>query len=334
VTIAAADGPIREASDAIQAHRDNFQNEKYTAEASLQSHVESINSLESANTAVEKWVDSDGPRRLKKLEEQMTQKENEVQDSKIAVQEIEDTIKQIETDIHTADKNRKNMDDNLRHRQFKAKKRNAETERDNLDVNNARIARADYEREYAKSKKTEQDLTSQHATLMGEISSLKVQAKELKDTLATEYKNIKPDYMGKLIEVKVSTITSTGCYSLKKAKLNSLDLDSRRRRTSRTSTSRSTGRLWTGTSFAACPCHESYSRSHKPPSLFPVRSCSTTASRWPRSTTTSSISGTEPTREPTLTRSSSSPTRRSQSHRQPFAETTTTGLVGTRRMHR
>lgn len=127
-------------------------------------------------------------------------------DTKLAVQAIEDTIKQIETDIHTADKHKKNMDDNLRHRQFKAKKKAAEVERDGLNINEARIARADYEREYAKSKRTEQELTSQHATLMGEISSLKVQAKELKDTLATEYKNIKPDYMGKLIEVKVCTV--------------------------------------------------------------------------------------------------------------------------------
>lgn len=38
---------------------------------------------------------------------------------------------------------------------------------------------------------------------MGEIASLKVQAKELSDTLATEYKNIKDDFVSKLIEVKV-----------------------------------------------------------------------------------------------------------------------------------
>ena len=194
--------------DSIQAHRDNYQNEKFSAERQLQSHVESINSLETASGSVERWVESDGPRRLKKVDEAITKKENELADTKIAVQEIEDTIKQIETDIHTADKNRKNMDDNLRHRQFETKKRTAETERDGLKIDDARDARVAYEREYAKSKKIEQELTSKHATLMGEISSLTVQAKELKDTLSTEYKNIKPEYMGKLIEVKTSDLAN------------------------------------------------------------------------------------------------------------------------------
>lgn len=53
-SIAAADGPIRQAGDAIQTHRENFQNERVAFDSQLQSHVESINSLEAANGAVEK----------------------------------------------------------------------------------------------------------------------------------------------------------------------------------------------------------------------------------------------------------------------------------------
>lgn len=52
--IASADLPIRAASDEISAHRDRFANDKMLAEVTLQSHIESIHSLESANNAVEK----------------------------------------------------------------------------------------------------------------------------------------------------------------------------------------------------------------------------------------------------------------------------------------
>jgi len=108
-----------------------------------------------------RWIDSEGPKRLKKLDENVTKKENEVTDAKLAIQELDEVIKGIETEIHLADKNRKNMDDNIRHRQFKTKVEVARAEIQTLDIANARIARDSYERKYAKSKKNEQELTQQ-----------------------------------------------------------------------------------------------------------------------------------------------------------------------------
>jgi chromosome segregation ATPase len=108
-----------------------------------------------------RWIETDGPKRLKKLDEAVVKKENDVADAKLAIQELEDIIKGIENDIHLADKNRKNMEDNIRHRQFKTKVEVARAEIESLDVAEARIARDQYERKYAKSKKNEQEMTSQ-----------------------------------------------------------------------------------------------------------------------------------------------------------------------------
>lgn len=108
-----------------------------------------------------RWIESEGPKRLKKLDENVTKKENEVTDAKLAIQELEEVIRGIESEIHLADKNRKNMDDNIRHRQFKTKVEVARAEIQSLDIASARIARDSYEKKYAKSKKNEQELTQQ-----------------------------------------------------------------------------------------------------------------------------------------------------------------------------
>lgn len=117
--------------------------------------------LTSPLSVTRRWTGADGPRRLKKLDEIVVKKENDVADAKLAIQDLEDMIKGIENDIHLADKNRKNMEDNIRHRQFKTKVEVARAEIESLDVAEARIARDQYERKYAKSKKNEQEMASQ-----------------------------------------------------------------------------------------------------------------------------------------------------------------------------
>lgn len=108
-----------------------------------------------------RWTTSRGPARLRQLEDDLSRKEAELKDTRDAINSYEGLIRLAENDVHQSDKNKKNIQDNIRQRAFKSQVENAQREMSELNVEEATIAREQYEHRYGKSRQKETDLNAQ-----------------------------------------------------------------------------------------------------------------------------------------------------------------------------
>jgi septal ring factor EnvC (AmiA/AmiB activator) len=108
-----------------------------------------------------RWDQDEGPRRLREVEDEVEEKQQLIESSRSELAELDGRVKALEADFHQADKRRNTLEANLRHRQYKARIRQAKEEIKALPVEESSEAREKYDCNYGKSKQKEQELISQ-----------------------------------------------------------------------------------------------------------------------------------------------------------------------------
>ncbi|RDX42487.1 hypothetical protein OH76DRAFT_1362729 [Lentinus brumalis] len=181
----------------------------------------SADKLETMN----KWLAKNGKekiaRRLKELNAEIKEKEDEVQKQGMKLEEIRAKLSQIDKEINEAGVTMANLRDNLRFRRLKRDLAATDAELNAIDMEEAAKAKRIWTDKWTVEKQKENDLQSRYSHIAGELSSLQTYLKTLESDMS-EFKNVGKKYRDQLIKVKMSDMANNDLEKYAKALDNAI----------------------------------------------------------------------------------------------------------------
>lgn len=209
--------PIKKTKEELeQLKSDNAQEESKLA-ATLQSMQAKTRTLQEADDRINNYISQRGAQKLADCVDKIADLQSQTQGIQQEVKEVEADVAKIDKDLNESKATERNIVDNLRYRQLGRDLKKIDEELSCLDLDEASVARMEFESKYHDQKQLENSLNGESQHLSGEIASLKDQIKQRDEELKTDYKDIHKRFSKKLVEVKTSEIANADLEKYAKA---------------------------------------------------------------------------------------------------------------------
>lgn len=198
--------PIRSLGEELELFKAESSRKQQAAQAKISDVSGHVRQLQESNTAVELFISSRGPQKLKECQESIERLKRETREAQESIDKIQKDVDSIEKDLNESRATERNISDNLRYLELSREVKQIDNDLKNINLDDASRARKDWEKKYNDSKRQENDMNGKASHLNGETSSLKAQIKARERELRDDYKNVHETFTKKLIEVKTSEL--------------------------------------------------------------------------------------------------------------------------------